>query len=61
MGERENGVRIVSFNNLLVFCMVMFGTLNKLSCYLSTMPEDMKNEDILKWWYKHKHVYPNLS
>jgi hypothetical protein len=49
------------FNNLPAFCTVTFGTLNKLSCYLSTMSEDMKNEDVLKWWYKHKHVYPNLS
>jgi hypothetical protein len=44
------------FDNLLAFHMVMFGTLNELSCYLSTMPEDVKNKDILKWWYEHKHV-----
>jgi hAT family C-terminal dimerisation region len=25
------------------------------------MPEDVKNEDVLHWWYEHKHVYPNLS
>jgi hypothetical protein len=49
------------FDNLLVFHMVTFGTLDELSCYLSTMSEDVKNEDVLKWWYEHKHVYPNLS
>jgi hypothetical protein len=49
------------FDNLSVFHMVTFGTLDELSCYLSTMPEDVKNEDVLKWWYEYKHVYPNLS
>lgn len=49
------------FDNLPAFRTVTFGTLDELSRYLSTMPEDVKNEDVLKWWYEHKHVYPNLS
>jgi hypothetical protein len=49
------------FDNLSTFHMVMFGTLNELSHYLSTMLKDVKNKDALKWWYEHKHVYANLS
>jgi hypothetical protein len=45
------------FDNLPAFCMISFGRLNKLTCYLSTVPEDVKNEDILKWWYEHRYVY----
>lgn len=25
------------------------------------MPEDVKNEDVLKWWFERQHIYPNLS
>jgi hypothetical protein len=43
-----------------VFRTLQFGALDELARYLASMPEDVKNEDVLKWWYEHKHVYPNL-
>jgi hypothetical protein len=49
------------FDNLPAFCTLQSGTLNELTSYLVTMPEDVKNEDVLHLWYEHKHVYPNLS
>ena len=48
------------FNNLPAFHTVQYSTLNELTRYLTAMPEDMKNEDVLCWWYEHRHVYPNL-
>jgi predicted nicotinamide N-methyase len=48
------------FDNLPAFRMLQFGALDELARYLASMPEDVKNEDVLKWWYEHKHVYPNL-
>jgi hypothetical protein len=36
------------------------GTLDEFSRYFATLPEDVKNEDVLKWWHEHKHVYPRL-
>jgi hAT family protein len=48
------------FNTLPVFCAPLAGTINKLTRYLNTMPKDIKNEDILKWWYEHKYVFPLL-
>ena len=48
------------FDNLPAFCMLQYGTADELSRYLSAMPEDVRNEDVLQWWYEHKHVYPNL-
>jgi len=49
------------FDNLSAFRTLQSGTLDELTSYLATMPEDVKNEDVLHWWYEHKHVYPNLS
>jgi hypothetical protein len=48
------------FDNLPVFRMLQFGALDELACYLASMPEDVNNEDVLKRWYEHKHVYPKL-
>jgi hypothetical protein len=48
------------FDNLPAFHMLQFGTGDELARYLASGPEDVKNEDVLKWWYEHKHVYPNL-
>ena len=48
------------FDSLPAFCSVSFGTLDKLMCYMLSEPEDMKNEDVLKWWHEHRHVYPHL-
>lgn len=36
------------------------GTVDELTRYLSAAPEDVKNEDILNWWYSQKHIYPHL-
>jgi hypothetical protein len=48
------------FDNLPAFRTISFGEQDELTRYLSTVPEDVKNEDVLKWWYEHKHVYPHL-
>jgi hypothetical protein len=48
------------FDNLPAFCSLTFGTVDELTHYLTTPPEDVKNEDILTWWFEHKHVYPHL-
>jgi hypothetical protein len=48
------------FDNLPAFRTIQYGTLDELSRYLAAMPEDVKNEDILTWWYEHRNVYPNL-
>ena len=36
-------------------------TVDELTCYLSTGPKDIKNEDLLKWGFECQHIYPNLS
>lgn len=38
----------------------MFGEFDDLTRYLGNMVEDVKNEDLLRWWYEHKHIYPHL-
>src|SRR5713226_7206276 len=43
-----------------VFCAPSAGTIDELTCYLNTMPKDIKNKEVLKWWYEHKHVFPCL-
>jgi hypothetical protein len=48
------------FDNLPAFRTISFGEQDELMHYLSTVPEDVKNEGVLKWWYEHKHVYPHL-
>jgi len=48
------------FDNLPVFTSLTTSDIDKITCYLNTGPEDVKNEDLLVWWYEHKHVYPHL-
>ena len=33
---------------------------DEITRYLSTGPENVKNKDLLAWWYEHKHIYPHL-
>jgi hypothetical protein len=49
------------FDNLPAFRTVQYDTQDELARYLSTVPEDVKNEDVLKWWFERQHIYPNLS
>jgi hAT family C-terminal dimerisation region len=37
-----------------------FDKLDELTRYLCSETEDIKNEDVLKWWYDHRTVYPHL-
>jgi hypothetical protein len=48
------------FDDLPAYASLSFGVLDELTRYLSTVPEDVKNEDVCMWWYEHKHVYPHL-
>ena len=50
------------FDALPAFSTLTFGPgLDKLTCYMSSSPEDVKNEDLLIWWNDRKHEYPRLS
>ena len=35
-------------------------TINEITRYLQTGPENVKNQDLLEWWYERKHIYPHL-
>jgi len=35
-------------------------TIDEVSRYLCTEPEDVQNEDLLRWWYDHRRQYPHL-
>ena len=48
------------FNNLPAFNSLPTTDIDEISRYLNTGPKDVKNEDLLTWWYKHKHIYPHL-
>jgi hypothetical protein len=48
------------FDNLPAFRQVRHTQLDELPRYLYSEIEDMKNEDLLKWWHEHRHVYPHL-
>ena len=49
------------FDNLPAFKSVSTNnSVDEITRYLSTGPENVKNEDLLAWWYEHKHVYPHL-
>jgi hypothetical protein len=48
------------FDDLPAYRAVQPATVDELMHYTTTPPEDVSNEDILKWWYEHKHVYPTL-
>src|SRR6267154_6364970 len=40
---------------------VKFRTTSSMkSHYLYTKIEDVKNEDLLRWWHEHRHVFPHL-
>jgi hypothetical protein len=49
------------FDNLPVFNSVATALFDEITRYLNTGPEHVKNEDLLIWWYEHRHVYPHLS
>ena len=49
------------FDSLPAFHTTHETSVNELTRYLSTGPEDVKNDEVLKWWFEHRHVYPNLS
>jgi hypothetical protein len=59
MGESVFTTNI--FDNLPVFYTTHKFSVDELTRYLSTGPEDVKNDNLLKWWFEHQHVYPNLS
>ena len=50
------------FDSLLAFCEPPSSATasDKLKCYITKGAEDMKNEDVLMWWHKHKTLYPHL-
>jgi len=48
------------FDNLPAFNSLPTTDVDEISRYLNSGPEDVKNEDLLTWWYEHKHIYPHL-
>jgi len=48
------------FNNLPAFQQIAPNERDEISHYLFSTVEDVKNEDVLKWWHEHKHVFPHL-
>src|SRR6267154_21545 len=48
------------FDSLPAFREVSYNKLDKVSRYLYTEIEDVKNEDLLRWWHEHRHVFPHL-
>ena len=49
------------FDNLLAFNSIATTFVDEIMHYSNTGPEAVKNEDLLVWWYEHRHVYPHLS
>ena len=49
------------FDNLPAFRPIEIGTFDELTWYIASEPEDVKNEDLLRWWVEHRHVYPHLT
>jgi len=51
------------FDTLPAFRSLTFGpgTVDELSRYMSTPPEDVKNEELLMWWTNHKREYPHVA
>jgi len=49
------------FDNLPAFRTIPTASLDELTRYLSTPPEDVKNEDVFRWWNEHKLAFPHLS
>jgi hypothetical protein len=50
-----------TFDNLTAFHTIAVASLDELTHYICMSPEDVKNEDVLRWWYEHKHVFFHLS
>jgi hypothetical protein len=48
------------FDNLPAFRQIAPNERDKISHYLFSAVEDVKNEDVLMWWHEHKHVFPHL-
>lgn len=61
MGERERSLLNNIFDSLPAFHTTHETSVDELTRYLSTGPEDVKNDEVLKWWFERRHVYPNLS
>jgi hypothetical protein len=61
--ETTSGVPSTSniFDNLPVFRSAPDSRVDELTCYLSTGPGAISNEELMKWWYECCHVYPNLA
>jgi len=47
------------FNNIPSYHLSIH-TINEMSCYLCTKPEDISNDNLLCWWHNHHHQYPCL-
>lgn len=48
------------FDNLPAYRQVEYAKIDELSRYLYTEIEDVKNEDLLRWWHEHRHAFPHL-
>jgi hypothetical protein len=48
------------FDDLPAYRKIQYGQLDELACYMYSPPEEVRNEDVLNWWYEHKNVYPLL-
>jgi hypothetical protein len=49
------------FDDLPAYRTMSTGTLDKLTCYLCSPPEDVANKDLLIWWNDHKCEYPCMA
>jgi hypothetical protein len=47
------------FDNIPSYCLSIH-TIDEVSCYLCTEPEDVSNDNLLHWWHNHRHQYPCL-
>ena len=47
------------FDNIPVYRLSV-NTIDEVSRYLCTEPEDVQNEDLLRWWHDHQCQYPCL-
>jgi len=59
--DEETPVEKNVFNSLPAFREVSYNKLDEVSCYLYTKIEDVKNEDLLRWWHEHRHVFPTCT
>ena len=47
------------FDNIPSYCLSVH-TVDEVSRYLCTEPEDISNNDLLSWWLDHHRQYPRL-